>query len=144
MRSVPLGLLITAALGAAIIASDVSAEGSRGKKPRLDLRAAPRISFSPVNVLITAELRGGDEHDELYCPEVEWDWDDGSRSVRESDCEPLEEGTDFQRRFTAQHAYRRAGNYNVKVILRWNSRQVAAASTSVTVRPGAGDMTSID
>lgn len=144
MRRASLGILIAAALGVATIASDVAADGSRGKKPRLDLRAAPRISFSPTNVLITAELMGGDAQDDLHCPELEWDFDDGSRSVRESDCEPLEAGAEFQRRFTAQHAYRRAGDYTVKIIMRHNSRQVAAASVTVTVRPGAGDMTSID
>jgi hypothetical protein len=48
------------------------------------------------------------------------------------------------RRFTASHAFRQAGTYNVKVILRRNDRTIATTSTSVTVRPGAGDMTSLE
>jgi hypothetical protein len=137
----------TAALTALIIASLASAGTSaekpseKPKKPRLDLRAAPRMAFSPVNVLLTAELTGGDDVDQYYCPELEWDWDDGGKSVQESDCLPLEAGGTFERRFTAQHAFRRAGNYNVKITMRKANRVVAAATATVSVRPGAGDMT---
>jgi hypothetical protein len=119
---------------------------SKAKKPRLDLRASPRVAFSPVNVVLTAELTGGDEAGDYYCPEIEWDWDDGGRSVRESDCPPEEQaaaGT-FERRFTAEHAYRQAGNYNVRVTMRRANRSVAVASASITVRPGLGDMSSRD
>ena len=93
----------------------------------LDLRAAPRMAFSPVNVLLTAELMGGDDVDQFYCPEIEWNWDDGGKSVHESDCAPLEAGGTFERRFTAQHAFRQAGTYNVKVTMRKANRPVAVA-----------------
>src|SRR5207245_9029052 len=102
MRTAALATILVAALAT----SGLSAEKAR--KPRLDLRAAPRMAFSPVNVLLTAELMGGDEIDQLYCPEIEWNWDDGGKSVHESDCAPLEAGGTFQRRYTAQHAFRQA------------------------------------
>jgi hypothetical protein len=125
---------------AALASAGLSAE--KAKKPRLDLRAAPAMAFSPVNVLLTAELTGGDDVDQYYCPAVEWDWDDGGRSVHESDCPPLEAGGTFERRFTAAHAFRRAGTYNVKFTMRKANRSVAVATATVTVRPGAGDMSS--
>lgn len=113
---------------------------SKPKKPRLDLRATPRMAFSPVTIFLTAEFIGGDDVEEYYCPEVEWDWDDGGKSVNEGDCAPFEEGkTKIQRRFTTEHDYRRAGLYNIKVTLRHANRSLAANSVKVTVRPGLGD-----
>jgi len=133
MRTAALAALIVAALAT----SGLSAE--KQKKPRLDLRAAPRMAFSPVNVLLTAELNGGDDVEQFYCPELEWDWDDGGRSVHEADCPPMEAGAPLERRYTAEHAYRHAGNYNVKVTMRRASKAFAVATVSVTVRPGAGE-----
>ena len=131
---------LTAILIASLATAGVTAEKAR--KPRLDLRAAPRMAFSPVNVLLTAELMGGDEADQLYCPEIEWNWDDGGKSVHESDCAPLEAGGTFERRFTAQHAFRQAGTYNVKVTM--ESQPTGLATATVTVRAGAGDFTDQD
>ena len=137
----------TTALTALIIAAVASAgsAGEKARRPRLDLRAAPRMAFSPVNVLITAELSGGDDaNDDYYCPEIEWDWDDGGKSVHEADCAPLETGAAIERRYTANHAYRRPGSYNVKMTMRKGSRSIAMATATVTVHPGAGDMASSD
>src|SRR5262245_10396286 len=48
---------------------------TKGKRPRLDLRATPRFtSVSPSQVLVVAQLVGGDEIEEFYCPGLEWDW----------------------------------------------------------------------
>lgn len=115
--------------------------GAAGRKPRLDLRATPRMAFSPTVVLLTAELQGGDEVEEFYCPEVLWEWDDGGRSAHGADCPAYEAGAALERRFTAQHAYRQAGVYTVKVTLLRSGKPVARASAVVNVRPGVGDFT---
>jgi hypothetical protein len=88
---------------------------------------------APVNVLVVAELLGGDQIEDYYCPALDWEWGDGSRSVRESDCPPMETGVAFVRRFTAEHVYHGRGTYNVRVTLRHVSRSLAAASATVTV-----------
>ena len=112
------------------------------KKPHLELRAAPRMAFSPVNVLLTLELVGGGDVEEYHCPEVEWDWDDGGKSVHEADCAPFEEGkTTIERRFTADHEYIKAGIYQIKATMRRLNRTLATATVKVTVRPGIGDPT---
>jgi hypothetical protein len=112
------------------------------KKPHLDLRASPRMTFSPAHILLTAELEGGDDVEEFHCPEIEWDWDDGGKSVHEADCPPFEAGvTKIQRRFTAEHDYRRAGVYRIKATMRRTGRNIAQANVSVTVRAGLGDPT---
>jgi hypothetical protein len=100
------------------------------------------MAFSPVNVLLTLELVGGGDVEEYHCPEVEWDWDDGGKSMHEADCDPFVEGkTTIERRFTADHEYSKAGVYQVKATMRRNNRTLASATVKVTVRPGIGDPT---
>jgi hypothetical protein len=138
MRSLLVGF-ISIALAAPLGAAQ---DAPKTRKPRFDLRATPRMAFSPTVVLLTAELAGGDDIEDFYCPEIVWEWDDGGRSAHGADCVPVEEGGDFQRRFTAQHAYRRAGVYTVKVSLRRGERTLAVATTTINVRPGVGDFSS--
>lgn len=111
----------------------------KARKPKLEMRATPRMSFSPVSVLFTAELIGGDDVEEYYCPEIEWDWDDGAKSTHEADCPPYEPGTRIERRFTAQHQFDSAGTYNVKATFRRTGRTFVANNVRVTVRAGLGD-----
>jgi hypothetical protein len=118
----------------ALASSETSAEGM--KKPRLDLRVSPRVAFSPVRVVVTAELVGGDAVEDFHCPGVDWDWGDGTHSFHEEDCPPFEPGTELERRFTASHAYVEPGDYHVRVSLRRASRSIAVAQTSVLVRSG--------
>ena len=135
-----LALVTVFAFAAASSGGDAKPEG-KPKKPRLDVRATPRMAFSPVNIFLVAELQGGDDVEEYYCPELEWDWDDGGKSVQEGDCAPFEAGTTkIDRRFTAEHEYRRAGTYNIKVTIRRATRALAVSSIRVTVRPGLGSL----
>jgi len=128
------GTLVLLALAAPIVAAE------NGARPRLDLRATPRVAFSPTLVSATAELAGGDEIEDFYCPELEWDWDDGARSARGSDCAPFQAGhSDFERFFSAEHVYRQAGSYNVKITMKRAGRTLAVANTRVDVRAGLGD-----
>jgi PKD repeat protein len=139
-----IAVIAALALGVAALASPQNKkddEDRKAKKPALELRMSPRFSFSPVNILFTAELTGGEDSEEYHCPELEWDWDDGGRSGGESDCDPYESGAKMERRFTANHLYKTAGIYTVKLTLRKASRTIAAQTVKVTVRPGVGDQT---
>jgi hypothetical protein len=131
-----MGTLLIASLAAfASAGSD-----ARLSRPRLDLRATPRIAFSPAVVLLTAELIGGNEIEEFYCPALEWEWGDGTRSMHESDCPPFQPGIEFERRYSTEHGFRTAGDYNVKVTMRRGGRVLATASARIALRPGVGDM----
>ena len=110
------------------------------KRPRLDLRASPRVAVSTREILVVGELRGGQDVEELYCPGLEWDWGDGSRSAHESDCSPFEAGTTLERFFTARHSFRAPGEYNVRLTLRRAGRTVAASSVAVTVYGHSADL----
>ena len=141
MTRAALAAVIAVALAAPASAGGTKAE-AKLKKPRLDLRATPRMAFSPVNIFLTAELQGGDDVEEYYCPQLEWDWDDGGKSVHEGDCPPFVTGTTrIERRFTAEHEYRRSGIFTIKVTMRRANRSLAASNVRVTVRPGLGDRT---
>lgn len=115
-------------------------QNAKHKKPRLDLRATPRMALSPVTVHLTAELLNGEDLEDWYCPEIEWDWDDGGRSIQESDCPPFTEGTKIDRRYSSEHVYPKAGVYQIKVTLRHRSQTLGVATARVTIRQGASDM----
>ncbi|HWX25144.1 MAG TPA: hypothetical protein VN083_08895 [Vicinamibacteria bacterium] len=128
-------------LALALAALPLLAEGTpKPKKPHLDLRASPRMALSPVTIHLTAEIVGGDDIEEWYCPEIEWNWDDGGKSVQESDCPPFGPDTKIERRFSATHDYPRAGVYNIKISLRHKSQTLAAQTVRITIRPGVSDM----
>ncbi len=109
------------------------------KRPALELRATPRYAFSPADILFTAELKGGDDVEEYYCPEVEWEWGDGGKSVQESDCDPWTAASKLERRVTAHHLYPQAGLYLVRVTLRKSGKTIAAQTMQMTIRAGLGD-----
>jgi hypothetical protein len=115
------------------------AKKGKGKKPALEIRPSPRFAFSPANIFFTAELKGGDDVEELYCPEIEWEWGDGGKSVQEGDCEPWTESTPIQRRFTANHTFQFAGLYRVKITLRKSNKNLMSQTVNVTIRAGLGD-----
>lgn len=133
------GLALALAIGS-LGFSGLAEAGSVGsaKKPRLDLRASPRTAFTPASVLVVAELKGGSDHQDYYCPGLEWDWGDGNLSAQEGDCEPFQEGATVERRFVARHAYSSAGSYRVRLTLRRAQRTVAVATVPVVVRGRGG------
>jgi hypothetical protein len=111
-----------------------------GDRPELDIRATPRTGFSPLSVLFTLELKEGDDREDYYCPELEWEWGDGDRSVQESDCDPWVPGeTKIARRYTARHLFRFSGIYTVTVRLRRVDRTIARITHRITIRQGAGE-----
>ena len=135
-------VLTVLALSASAAEEKKSSDEKKGsKKPALGLRATPRMAFSPADIFFTAELKGGDDVEEFYCPEVTWEWGDGGKSVEEGDCDPYTEGAKVERRYTAHHGYPRAGVFVPKVTLRKSGRAIAAQTVQITVRPGIGDRT---
>jgi hypothetical protein len=110
------------------------------ERPSLSLKASPLISFTPAKIFLSAELKGGaDDYREFYCAAVEWDWDDGTTSEFQSDCEPHEAGKSrIQRRFSTQHVYKVEGSYRIYIRLMQKGKCVAAASTTIQVNAGIG------
>ena len=135
-------LLSVLLVGGLTLPAAAAEKEPKAKKPRLELKATPRFAFSPAFVMFSAELTGGDDVEEMHCPELEWEWDDGGKSVAESDCAPFEAGkTQIERRFTAEHEFKTAGTYSVKLTMRKADRRLAESTVRVTVRAGFGDST---
>ena len=126
-------------LGLALLIPSTAGSDAAVDEPRLKLRTARRVAFSPVDVFVVAELVGGDDLEEYYCPGLVWDWGDGSRSASQSDCSPFEPGHELQRLFTARHVYRHAGHHRVRLILHKANRAVASASMKILVRSRFGN-----
>ncbi len=108
-------------------------DDSAPRRPHLNLRASPRVAFSPAEVFAVGELKGGHDSEEFYCPGLVWDWGDGTRSAHESDCSPYEDGTHLDRFFTARHAFRAPGAYAVRLFLVRAGRTLTMATVPVTV-----------
>ena len=106
------------------------------ERPALKLRASPGIAFPPAEVFLTAELVDGIDQQDFHCPEIEWDFADGSRSVHQEDCEPFTAETKLERRFTRRHAFDAPGEYQVVVTLRRSSKVLAQAATTILVQGG--------
>jgi hypothetical protein len=137
-----LALLAALATAANLAAQDKDEkERSDERRPSFSLKASPMLAFSPARLNFTAELRGGpDDYEEYYCPTVEWDWGDGTKSESTIDCEPYEAGkSQIRRRFTTIHLFRTSGNYKVQVRLKRKERVMTSAIVSIEVRPGIRD-----
>jgi len=121
------------------IAPQARAQGSN-KKPSLSLKATPAVSFAPARVVVVAEVKGGaDDHEEFYCPTVEWEWGDFTTSTAEADCEPFEAGkSQIRRRYTVEHQFKNPGSFRIRLMLKKGTKVVANANALVQVRPGLG------
>ena len=143
-RALPIVCVVLVGAGAPLAFQDDKGD-NKGKKETkrasLSLKATPPIAFSPANIVVTAELKGGsDTDDELYCPSLEWDWGDGTKSEFNADCEPFEAGkSSIKRRFTASHTYNMADTYRVLLRLRRGSKTIVGGNTSIQVKPGFRD-----
>jgi hypothetical protein len=113
----------------------------KSNKPQVSVKVTPIVGFSPARMVVTAELRGGDDdYQEFYCATEEWDWGDDTRSQAGADCEPYEAGkSSIKRRFTIDHVFNTAGDYRVEFRLKQKNKVVARGTTDVKIRPGIRD-----
>ena len=50
------------------------------------LKANPPVGFSPLRVRLVVDVRNGaNDHQDFYCPGVQWDWGDGTVSENSED-----------------------------------------------------------
>jgi hypothetical protein len=131
-------ITLLVALSGSVGAVRAQTKNEESRRPRLTLRATPNLGVAPARVVLTAELVGGaNDFEEYYCPTVEWDWDDDTRSEQTSDCEPYESGkSEIRRRFTVEHIFRRPGEYRLSMRLKQRDKIVGAATTNISIRPG--------
>ena len=125
----------------ALVAGAAIAASQEKKKPSITVRANPSAGFSPLRVVLSAELKGGpDDFAEFYCPSIEWVWGDDTRAETSADCDPYEAGkSEIQRRYTVSRIFQTSGNFRVEFRLKQKDKVVGSGSTTVQVRPGVRD-----
>ena len=140
--------------GFASLAAD---QKDQGKKPTISVKANPPVGFSPLRVILTAEVKGGpDDYEDFYCASVEWDWGDDTKSENKADCDPYEAGkSEIKRRYVMEHTFRNVGTTNlpgggvsaseqppvqlrVKFSLKQKNKVVGTGQTVIELRQGVG------
>ena len=117
---------------AALLASP--ATGGDAKRLTLDLRVVPRIGPPSTDFVFVADLKGGVDGRELYCPTLEWQWDSDDTSVEEGNCPPYEAGvTPVQRHFSITHRFPAETSRDVMLVVRQGDKVLARANVSVRV-----------
>ena len=117
-----------------------SGADDKDTRPKISVKVNPAMGINPVRVVASADLSGGaNDYEEFYCPSIEWDWGDDTKSTNAADCEPYEAGkSEIKRRFTADHTYRQAGDFRIQFRMK-KKNKTTGASTSIKVRPGIYD-----
>jgi hypothetical protein len=95
--------------------------------------------MSPASVLLVGQLRGNVDAESLYCPEVEWEWSDGTFSRFQEDCAPYEAGAAVEYRYSKRQSFRAPGEYLVTLRLRRNDRVLAEGSVTLVVHGAGGE-----
>jgi hypothetical protein len=120
----------------------------QNKKPSISVRANPPFGFSPLRVVVTAELKGGaNDFEDFYCASVEWDWGDDTKSESRMDCDPYEAGkSEIKRRYVTDHTYRTSNfdlnappgpvQFRVRFLLKQKNKVVGSGQTTVEIRGG--------
>jgi hypothetical protein len=155
---------VTGILAIAVLATLGASPSEQNKKPSITLRANPPVGFSPLRVVITAELKGGaNDYEDFYCASVEWEWGDDTKSENTADCDPYEPGkSEIKRRYVQEHTFRAdptdtrpevrtvegsrltgQGNtpptqFRVKFSLKQKDKVVGSGQTTVEIRSGVG------
>lgn len=131
---------IAAILGASSLAAAASAPEDK-KKPKISVKGSPSAGFSPLKVVMSAELKGGDsDHPEFYCPTIEWVWGDDTRAESTADCDPYEPGkSEIKRRYTVTRVFNTYGEYKVEFRVKQKDKVVGYGTTTIRVQPGVRD-----
>ena len=117
------------------------------ERPSVSVKASPAVGFAPMRVVLTAELKGGqNDFEEFYCATVEWDitsvngLGDGNKSEQRLECDPYEAGkSEIKRRFVREQIFKTSGEYRIKFNLKQKNKVVGGAGTTIRVREGLGD-----
>jgi hypothetical protein len=118
---------------------DKDKDKDKAAKPKLTVKVSPAMGgTAPARIVASADLIGGaPDAEELYCPAVEWDFGDDTKSTASADCDPYEAGkSEIKRRFTAEHSYPNGGNFRIQLRLKKKNKVIVSGGTSVQIRPG--------
>ena len=134
-----MALSVVLALAVSTPAQDKDKGSDKVEKPKLTVKVTPAVGgTAPARIVASADLVGGaPDGEELYCPAVEWDFGDDTKSTTSADCDPYEAGkSEIKRRFTAEHTYPNGGSFRVQLRLKKKNKVILSGGASVQIRPG--------
>ena len=113
--------------------------GASAAKPTVEfkpLRRMTQLQVGSCDAEVSFSLRvfdGGAE--DYYCPKVVFEWEDGSRSIEESDCVPFEQAEpgDHQRTWTRTRRFQGSGSFSVQAHLCRGERRIKSVRTTATI-----------
>jgi hypothetical protein len=106
---------------------------SVSSRPRLILRASPRVAVAPARIYLRALIQG-EITEEWYCPAVSWTWPGGA-SREEPDCPPWVEGREDAQVIWTQHVTLGAGEHQqLGVEMSKAGRVLGSENVEVSVR----------
>jgi hypothetical protein len=114
--------------------------GKPAAKPQVELKATPMMAMIPIGgspAIVRFQLIVKDNGDEgFYCPRVEWEWENGTQSVEESDCPPFDKATptDHQASFRRSHEFWEPGKHLIQARLYKSDKLIRKVEISVEVR----------
>lgn len=131
-------LLLACSCIAGVDTSAQSNEKQEKGKPKLTVKALPMTGPTPLKVTFVAELTGGaNDLEEYYCPKAIWDWGDGGSSEKSTDCEPYEAGkSEYRRRYTEEHTFRRDGFFRVYFALDKRDKEIVTGWVTISALAG--------
>ncbi len=121
-------------IASAVLAVLAAASSAKGELQPLRRVTTLRVGGCEVEVAFRLSVSDGGL-EEYYCPRVVWEWEDGSRSIEESDCPPFEQAApdDHRKSWTRSRAFQRSGSYLVKAHLCKAERRVRTFETTAVV-----------
>ena len=128
--------LTTAASATTFTRSDSEQEqAAKVRRPTLVLTLDPTVGIAPTRIVLRADLVGGaNDYQDFYCPSIEWNWGDGTKSESTFDCRPYQPGvSEIVRHFTVQHVFRE-GRYRVTFRLKRDDKELASARANVLIK----------
>ena len=134
-----MALSVVLALAVSTPAQDKDKGADKVEKPKLTVKVTPAVGgTAPARIVASADLVGGaPDGEELYCPAVEWDFGDDTKSTTSADCDPYEAGkSEIKRRFTAEHTYPNGGSFRIQLRLKKKNKVILSGGASVQIRPG--------
>jgi hypothetical protein len=116
-------------------------------KPEVRLEPSPRVAVlsaapAPVRVRFRLQVKDGGDVD-YYCPRVEWEWEDQTRSVEEHDCPPFEEAaaSEHTKRWVREREFWLPGVYTITVRLYKADRSIHRVQAQFEMK---GEVTEIE
>lgn len=126
---------------AVAVAIALLAPASGAKVELKPLRRITQLQVGKCQALVVFSLRIADGgQPEYYCPKVVWEWEDGSRSMEQSDCVPFEQAAtaDHLKTMTRSRTFTSSGTFRIAAHVCQGEKRIKTVETTATIAGGGG------